>query len=689
MSTYQALRHRLRTIPTAPAALRLRRLDELLDDVLTALAHDLDPDHLARTVDSALALSFGQAMTAEGAAEDFTKAVRSILSEDYQKMIARAKGPAPAKPSTAEAPERPAEQQGCDACGTTWTASEPLPCPTCQDARAMPQRYLVVDEDHKGIGAVGWHGPVGNDDRLWFDGDGPDRGKRFPLRPDQVEHVPDLPPGCRLVYSPEPNEGVCGPWVVLGRSDREVTSGLRPGVAAAQAWDRFERFVSRPGWIGMEQAIRSAASRALARWCSASRPRRAERRADDMADQRCQPGDSSHSNPTDPPCGACEAARRHNASTEPGPMAFAAQCVQHGPDAAPVLPPGCRLEHEDSDGKGTMVYQAYDRHGDEYCWGADAGTVARELWHRFGAFMSREDYEALVREAGRAVRGIDWVRMPTAEIGRCRSLLAAGGSEHLHEAAARAAATIQGARDALRRAGIDGLPDDLAGRIDALAAERLAKARDWDVASAERDKARADRNYDTKAAHAALNDAGAPGGAPPPERIKALRSILVAVRRDLKGERGALAAAHAEIDGAREVLRRAGVTNGDTLAERIDQLVRDHGRKLEAEHDATHQAGLRAERAEAEIADVRQALGADANESTAHAAQRTCECLEDWQAMYKTQEGKAERLRMALAEYRGSYAATTTIDGKRYRLLLVHEPVAGAAPRFHQEDIDP
>lgn len=63
--------------------------------------------------------------------------------------------------------------------------------------------------------------------------------------------------------------------------------------------------------------------------------------------------------------------------------------------AEPVLPPGCRLEHNVA-GCGWLVMDTRSRVV------SDAPTperAATDAWWHFGAFMSREDYETLIRRA--------------------------------------------------------------------------------------------------------------------------------------------------------------------------------------------------------------------------------------------------------------------------------------------------
>lgn len=105
--------------------------------------------------------------------------------------------------------------------------------------------------------------------------------------------------------------------------------------------------------------------------------------------------------------------------------------------------------------------------------------------------------------------------------------------------------------------------------------------------------------------------------------------------------------ARAAIQGVHEALVRAGHDGTEgTLAERVDALVREHWRKLEAEHDATHAAGIRAERAEA------RAYAADASVAVAHDA---------------LSEAGVERFTTALGQGGPSKRALTLIE--RVRLL--------------------
>lgn len=101
----------------------------------------------------------------------------------------------------------------------------------------------------------------------------------------------------------------------------------------------------------------------------------------------------------------------------------------------------------------------------------------------------------------------------------------------------------------------------------------------------------------------------------------------------------------AAIRGAHLALDVAGTSSDGTLVERIGRLVCEHWRKLEAEHDATHAAGLRAERAEARAA-------ADASVAVAHDA---------------LSEAGVERFTTALGQGGPSKRALTLIE--RVRLL--------------------
>jgi hypothetical protein len=69
------------------------------------------------------------------------------------------------------------------------------------------------------------------------------------------------------------------------------------------------------------------------------------------------------------------------------------------PDA-PVLPPGCRMGYW----AATPAWSVVGRNGDPVAVRRTEHGAAEAAWLHFGAFMSREDYEALAHDAGRAQR---------------------------------------------------------------------------------------------------------------------------------------------------------------------------------------------------------------------------------------------------------------------------------------------
>ena len=72
------------------------------------------------------------------------------------------------------------------------------------------------------------------------------------------------------------------------------------------------------------------------------------------------------------------------------------------PPVDPVLPPGCRAVYIGAQFE-PHAWRARSRQGDIGI-GHSAGDVARAAWERFGAFLSREDYEALVEAASATQR---------------------------------------------------------------------------------------------------------------------------------------------------------------------------------------------------------------------------------------------------------------------------------------------
>lgn len=85
--------------------------------------------------------------------------------------------------------------------------------------------------------------------------------------------------------------------------------------------------------------------------------------------------------------------QRPSVSSEPADALFTTA-------AEPVLPPGCRAERWDGLGAWVVLGRA-DGPSGVVASHRDMAKVAEMAWDRFGAFMSREDYEALVRERNR------------------------------------------------------------------------------------------------------------------------------------------------------------------------------------------------------------------------------------------------------------------------------------------------
>jgi hypothetical protein len=383
-------------------------------------------------------------------------------------------------------------------------------------------------------------------------------------------------------------------------------------------------------------------------------------------------------------------------------------------DTPPVLPPGFRMERLESG--GSTVFQSYDRTGDEDAWSDNAEQLAAALWRRFGAFMSREDYQDLV---SRAHEGAG-LRDRLADSEQRREVERKAAHQALDAAGVGREITFPpGSPVARKTYGLAERITMLASKIgDRQAVETYAR----EEAERERDHERTvardlQREVDRlRPAHALATETVSRVG-------RALRAAGVGYDEVSAGV-GALAAsrdaaerrteAHrVEIGRLTETIQRLRKEAADWKA-RADQEIALGTGYLETIADL--QNNWTAARAEA--AALRQRVAASdapvwipvelANDALARGPewQRVHDRISDavqageWHhrepnaiddAIDKlitaaTQRLRSEaadsqqehdRLNAALARYRGTYRATVNVDGKRFRLLLVPEDHGG------------
>lgn len=145
---------------------------------------------------------------------------------------------------------------------------------------------------------------------------------------------------------------------------------------------------------------------------------------------------------------------------------------------APVLPPGCRLERDAAVPNAWHVGMRDGLlggpRGGVAIW-TDVEEAAREAWRAFGAFMSREDYEVLVGEAGNAA-----VIQGEVDGWRAKASALTTERDYLGREVKRLSAIVVGADQALTEAGETG--PRIADGIRSLAitiARSHAEIRDW------------------------------------------------------------------------------------------------------------------------------------------------------------------------------------------------------------------
>jgi hypothetical protein len=405
------------------------------------------------------------------------------------------------------------------------------------------------------------------------------------------------------------------------------TDGAATSAAAA------ERKRRRVVWASAE--IRGSISGAL--WLAGATPSQTKHASQGL---RLQPKTTITTGMTDQsnPAGVDPGIRETDKTDPPSEARAWADAVNADPTSGctatvvPVLPPGCRLEREDSGGR--VVFQAYDRYGHESAWDYEPEGAAAGAWKAFGAFMSREDYE-----------------QHKADFQDLRK----------REATARAA--LEAEHDATHAAGL-----------------RAERAEEAEEALSRVDAAMKRMHTDRKVTTALMNACGEALDVAGVDRVADGCGLHLAERVRLLAAKAS--GSDASVAIAHDRLSEAGVERftmalGEqgpakralTLVERVGLLASKVGDAQAGEAYGREVMEQEAERLRERVR-VADALAASAETRT-----------EAHRAEISRLTDTIQRLRAELAAFAGSYAATTTINGQRFRLLLVPEgPTAGEDP---------